>query len=102
LTQYKNLGNDCRVFSTGITDQNNLLWATMGGDVCTTGCPWYNKGTCKGFRRLQGNFTLAYTGPERQQANTLMNRMVVETTKEEAARLSISVSEVRRRRKGGT
>ena len=28
------------------------LWEHTNGDPCTTGCPWWGKGQCLGYKRL--------------------------------------------------
>jgi len=30
------------------------LWRTTGGDICETGCPYFNHGRCYGFLELKG------------------------------------------------
>ena len=28
------------------------LWLSVNGDPCTTGCPWFGKGQCLGYKRI--------------------------------------------------
>lgn len=57
------------------------------GDPCTTGCAYFNSGKCPAYLKLF----------KPQQAKLVVQQG--ETVREEAARLGISISEVRRRRK---
>lgn len=63
------------------------LHQATNGDPCTTGCAYFNGGKCPAYRKL----TIP-SKPEAQQEPQ-------ETVRETAARLGISISEVRRRRK---
>ena len=58
-----------------------------GGDPCTTGCAYFNGGKCSAYRKL--------TIPAKAEAH----QEPMETVRETAARLGISISEVRRRRR---
>lgn len=64
-----------------------LVWIGTQGRVCDTGCAWFNGGNCPAYRRL--------TVPAKPQAQ----QEPQETVRETAARLGISISEVRRRRR---
>lgn len=55
-----------------------------GGRLCDTGCAAYHGGKCAAYRRMVGALPA--------------QPFHVETVKQEAARLGISLSEVRRRR----
>lgn len=60
------------------------------GDPCTTGCAYYKGGQCKAYLALNkgGTTVKAPVVPE-----------YGETVKQEAARLGVSISEIRRRRR---
>lgn len=63
------------------------IHAATNGDPCTTGCAYFNGGKCPAYRKL--------TIPAKVEAQ----QEPQETVRETAARLGISISEVRRRRR---
>lgn len=65
------------------------IYQATGGDPCTTGCAYFNGGACAAYRKLNIPSVSAV-----QQAS-------METVRETAIRLGISISEVRRRRRNG-
>lgn len=67
-----------------------LLHKATNGDPCTTGCAYYDGGRCPDYRKLN-----VPAKPAAQQEP-------METVRETAARLGISISEVRRRRRATT
>lgn len=64
-----------------------MVWLMTQGDVCTTGCAWFDSGKCPAFRKM--------TIPAKVEAK----QEPMESVRETAARLGISISEVRRRRR---
>jgi len=62
--------------------------AITGGKLCDTGCAAYHGGKCAAFQRMTRSLPTQAT--------------YTETVKQEAARLGVSVSEVRRRRNPST
>lgn len=66
------------------------LYAATNGNPCTTGCAYYRGGNCPAYRAMKD----AAQKKAAQQEPT-------ETVRETAARLGISISEVRRRRAAG-
>jgi len=63
------------------------LHGATNGDPCTTGCAYFNGGKCAAYRKL--------TIPAKVEAQ----QEPQETVRETAARLGVSISEVRRRRR---
>ena len=77
-----------------LTETINLflsLYAVTDGDPCTTGCAYYEGGKCPAYRSMIG-------APQKKAAQ----QEPQETVREAAARLGVSISEVRRRRAGRT
>lgn len=64
-----------------------VVWIGTTGQVCDTGCAWFEGGKCAAYRKL--------TIP----AKVAAQQEPQETVRETAKRLGISISEVRRRRK---
>lgn len=64
------------------------LYLVTGGDPCTTGCAYFNGGKCPAYLALTKPSVTA-TSPQG------------ETVREAAARLGLSISEIRRKRKQG-
>ena len=64
------------------------LYSATNGDPCTTGCAYYKGGNCKAFLAMKD-------APQKKAAQ----QAPTETVREAAARLGVSISEVRRRRK---
>ena len=64
-----------------------FMWAATDGKVCDTGCAWFDGGKCAAYRKL----TIPAKPAAQQEPQ--------ETVRETAARLGISISEVRRRRR---
>lgn len=62
------------------------IWHATGGDPCTTGCAYFEGGKCPAYRALTKPAVVA-DSPKG------------ETVREAAARLGVSISEVRRQRK---
>ena len=60
------------------------------GRVCTTNCAWYEKGNCSAYKFL-------ISGKPFSDINPICS----EPVRAEAARLGLSIGEVRRRRNGG-
>lgn len=58
------------------------------GNVCETGCSWFDSGNCAAFRKLSIPYKV--TAGQAPQ----------ETVRDTAKRIGISISEVRRRRRG--
>lgn len=65
----------------------SALYNATGGKVCDTGCPYFKEGNCEAYKNLTRRVT-AKPAP-------------TETVKQEAARLGVSINEVRRRRNAG-
>ena len=63
------------------------IYDATGGNPCTTGCAYYKGGACPAYRKL--------TLP----VNVAVGQQQGETVREMAARLGISLSEARRRRR---
>ena len=79
------LGTDCQLLKP--FDMFMALHQATLGDPCTTGCSYFNGGKCEAYRKL--------TIPAKAEAQ----QEPMETVRETAARLGISISEVRRRRR---
>lgn len=65
------------------------VFAATNGDPCTTGCAYYKGGNCPAYRAMKD-------APQKKVAQ----QEPTETVRETAKRLGISISEVRRRRRG--
>ena len=63
------------------------VYGATGGDPCTTGCLYYRGGACPAYRKLFRPILAQMGTPE------------TETVAQQAARLGISKSEIRRRRR---
>lgn len=77
--------------SVGCKEMDSIIRAVheaTNGRVCDTGCAVFNDGTCCAYKKL---ILIGSTGkiPFKQQ----------ETVKQQAIRMGISISEVRRRRR---
>lgn len=64
-----------------------MVWIATAGQVCDTGCAWFDGGKCPAYR----NLTIPAKPAAQQEPQ--------ETVRQTAARLGISISEVRRRRR---
>lgn len=64
------------------------LHSLTGGKMCD-GCPKFNRGTCESYKELMRSARPAMKTPHVPQ----------ETVRQEAERLGVSISEVRRRRR---
>lgn len=64
-----------------------FVWIEAKGDVCTTGCAWFDSGRCPAYRKL----TIPAKATAQQEP--------MESVRDTAKRLGISISEVRRRRR---
>jgi hypothetical protein len=83
------------------------IYNVTGGDPCN-GCAYYQNGTCPAYRKLfkeVGNVSTATRDKLLAvgASPTVVKSRIepVETVREQAQRLGISISEVRRRRKQG-
>jgi hypothetical protein len=63
------------------------VWEFTNGKVCDTGCHAFDNGKCAAYKKLT---TVSPTVPIQE---------IGETVKQEAARMGLSISEVRRQRK---
>jgi hypothetical protein len=82
--QFKDAG--CEFFSGSPVPFMAVHIAT-NGNVCQTGCAWYEGGRCPAYRTLTAKPVL----PDAPKG---------ETVREAAARLGVSISEIRRQRRG--
>ena len=64
------------------------IYAATNGNPCTTGCAYYKGGNCPAYQSMND-------APQKKAAQ----QEPQETVREAAARLGISISEVRRRRR---
>ena len=64
-----------------------FVWIQTTGQVCTTGCAWFDGGKCPAYRKM----TIPAKAAAQQEPQ--------ETVRDTAKRLGISISEVRRRRR---
>lgn len=77
---------DCP-FAKQSADAFLAVYILSQGKVCDTGCGWFDSGKCPGYRKL--------TVP----AKVAAGQEPSETVRETAARLGITLAEVRRRRR---
>lgn len=84
------------------------IYDATGGDPCN-GCGYYQNGTCPAYRKLFKEVANVSTATRDKLlaegaspvAKVSVSTAPTETVREQAARLGISISEVRRRRKQG-
>lgn len=67
-------------------DMGKHLWAHTRGKICDTGCVRFNDGSCKAYRNLVFKHKKQTIG--------------IETVRQEAKRRNISITQVRKQRRG--
>ncbi len=87
--EYKAAG--CSLFRGTVAETIMAVHEMTGGKLCTTGCADYNGGRCAAFQKLENGAA---------QKVVAAGGAPVETVREMAARLNISLSEARRQRQG--
>jgi len=67
----------------------SMIHQHTGGRVCDTGCSWFGDGKCAAYKMLISERPFSDVQP-----------VFTENVRDEAARLNLSINEVRRRRRG--